>query len=254
MFSLSYSPLMPPMCLLIAVPVGALVALRWKRTGLAIVFASSMLLYAFCTPFVSEKLLSAVENLTPPATPDALEKAQAIAVLSGDIYHGKLGGMPDDVGLLTLDRLRLAATLYRARPLPILVTGTIEGNSPVSAAALMAETLVRDYGIKTTWIESKAENTFENGALSAELLKADNLTNVIVVTQAWHMPRAVWTFEHAGIHAIPAPAARTYVGPGIDWPDLLPDYSSFTRSFFALHEGLGLLSYRLRYGPIKAAD
>ncbi len=254
MYSLSYSPLMPPMCLLLAIPLGALLAFRWKRTGLAIVLLSSLLLYGFCTPFVSEKLLATVENVTPLASAEDLAKAQAIADLSGDIYHGKLGGVPDEVGLLTLDRLRLAATLYRAHPLPILVTGTVEGNSAESAAAMMAETLVHDYGIKATWIESKAENTFENGSFSAALLKADNIKNVIVVTQAWHMPRSVWSFAHAGMNAIPAPAARTYTGPGIDWPDLLPDYASFTRSFYALHELLGLAAYRLRYGPVQAAD
>jgi uncharacterized SAM-binding protein YcdF (DUF218 family) len=243
---------MPPMCFLVATPLALLIALWWRRTGIALALLSSLLLYACCTEFVADHLIVAIESQTPPATAADLANVQAIAVLSGDVYHGKLGGVPDDVGLLTLDRLRLAATLYRTHPVPILVTGAVEGNNAESAAALMAQTLQQDYGIKTDWIEGQAENTFQNGAYSAAIFKANNITRVLVVTEAWHMPRAIWSFEHAGITAIPAPAERTYVGSGIDWDDLQPDYSSFERSFFALHEILGLAYYRWHYGPAKS--
>jgi len=163
---LSYSALMPPMCLLIATPVGVILAFWWRRTGLAIALISSLLLYACCTQFVSERLLALIENQVPPPSPAALADAQAIAVLSGDVYHGKPGGVPDDVGLLTLERLRLAAALYHEHPLPILATGGTEGNNAESSAALMAHTLEQDYGIKATWLEERANNTYENGAYS----------------------------------------------------------------------------------------
>lgn len=253
-FDISYSALMPPMCFLIATPIGAVIAFRWRRTGLAIVLLSSLLLFACCTQLVADRLLVMVENEAPPPTAAALAGAQAIAVLSGDVYHGKPGGVPDDVGLLTLDRLRAAAALYRAHPLPILVTGAVEGNDAESSAALMARTLQTDYEIKATWLEERANNTFENGAYSAAMLKASNISRVIVVTEAWHMPRALWSFAHAGITAIPAPVERTYAGTGIDWTEIQPDYASFAESFYALHEMLGLVYYRVRYGPIKPAD
>ena len=254
MVELSYSVLMPPMCFLAATPVGILIALRWRRTGLALALLSSLLLYACCTQYVADHLLVMVESQVPPPNPADLASAQGIAVLSGDVYHGKLGGVPDDVGLLTLDRLRLAAALYRSHPLPILVTGAVEGNNAESAAALMARTLQQDYGIKADWIEDQANNTFENGSYSAAIFKANHIARVIVVTEAWHMPRAIWSFQHEDITAIPAPAERTYVGSGIDWSDLQPDYTSFARSFFALHEMLGLAYYRWHYGPVKAAN
>jgi len=251
---LSYSALMPPMFFLIATPIGAIIAFRWRRTGLAIALISSLLLYACCTQFFSERLLALVENQAPPASASELADAQAIAVLSGDVYHGKPGGVPDDVGLLTLDRLRLAAALYHAHPLPLLVTGGTEGNNAESSAALMARTLEQDYGIKTTWLEERAGNTYENGAFSAAILKANNISRVIVVTEAWHLPRALWSFAHAGMTAIPAPAERTYPTRGIDWSELEADYGSFAKSFYALHELLGLAYYRLRYGPVNAPD
>lgn len=254
MNELSYSALMPPMCLLIATPAGLVVALRWRRTGIAIALISSLLLYACCTRLVSERLLALVENEVPSASVAGTAGAQAIVVLSGDVYHGRAGGMPDDVGPLTLERLRLAASLYRARPLPILVTGGVQENNAESSASLMAQALERDFGIKATWTEGRAATTYENGAYSAAILRANNVTRVIVVTQAWHLPRALWSFAHAGMIAIPAPAARSYPGRAIAWSALAPDYASFARSFYALHEFLGLAYYRLRYGPVKAAD
>jgi uncharacterized SAM-binding protein YcdF (DUF218 family) len=245
---------MPPMCLLIATPIGALIAFRWRRTGLTIALISSILLYACCTRFVSERLLYLVESQVPASSAADLSDAQAIAVLSGDVYHGKPGDVPDDVGLLTLERLRLAASLYHAHPLPVLVTGGIEGNDAESSAALMADTLQQDYGIKTTWLEERADNTYQNGAFSAAIFKTNNISRVIVVTEAWHLPRALWSFAHAGITAIPAPAERTYITRGFDWNELEADYGSFAKSFYALHELLGLAYYRLRYGPVRHAD
>ena len=254
MNELSYSALMPPMCLLIATPAGVIIAFWWRRTGLAIALISSLLLYASCTRFVSERLLVLVENLVPPPSATALGDAQAIAVLSGDVYHGEPGGVPDDVGYSTLQRLRLAADLYRSHPLPVLVTGGIVEKSTESAAALMARALENDYGIKPRWIEDKSRNTFENGTYSATILKADNITQVIVVTEAWHMPRAVWSFAHAGLTAIPAPAERTYPTRRLAWSEFDADYASFARSFYALHELLGLAAYRHLDGPVARSD
>jgi uncharacterized SAM-binding protein YcdF (DUF218 family) len=245
--TLSYSLLMPPMVLLVVIPAGLLIALRWRRTGIAITVLAWAALYALCTPYVSTALIVALERRVPPASPAEIAGAQAIAVLGGDVYHGKLGGVPDDAGPLSLERIRTAAQLYRQHPLPIIITGEAEGSSDQSVAALMAQVLDQDYGIKATWLEEKAANTFENAADVAAILKPAGIDTVLVVTQAWHMPRAKWSFEHAGLHAIPAPAKRFYMGTDIDWIELLPDYSSFELSFFALHEGLGLIYYEFHY-------
>lgn len=253
MYELSYSVLMPPMCLLVAILVGALIALHWRRVGLAIVFAAAIMLYGLCTPWVSEKLLIAVEDRVPQPSPAALAGAQAIAVLSADVYHGGPDGTASDVGLLTLDRLRLAAHVYRAHPLPILVTGGPDSRGGPAAATLMARALERDYGIAASWVEDRAATTYQNGLFSAAILKAHGIARVIVVTEAWHMPRAIWSFAHAGLVAVPAPTPRLTMARGLDWRGLLPDQDSFARSFYALHEMLGMAYYRLRYGAIKPA-
>jgi uncharacterized SAM-binding protein YcdF (DUF218 family) len=243
---LSFSALMPPMCFLIIIPLAAFIAFRWRGAGLLIALISSLLLYGLCTRFISNRLLIIAESQEAPAV-GTLADAQAIVVLSGDVYHGALGGVPDDVGLLTLDRLRLAATVYREHHLPILVTGGREPNTSKTLAQLMADVLQRDYGIKATWIEGKAQNTFENASYSAAILQTNKISRVVLVSEAWHLPRALWAFAQVGISATPAPAERTYVGQSVEWNDLLPDYASFSRSFYALHELLGFIYYRHHY-------
>ena len=251
MNELSFSALMPPMCFLIAIPLGALAAFRWPRLGLAIVLVSSLLLYALCTSFTSNRLLIAVESQAPP-TAAGLADAQAIVVLGGDAIHGP-SGVADGVGLLTLDRLHLAVSVYRARHLPILLTGGSETDTGKSLAHFMAEVLESDYGINPTWIEDKSKNTFQNATYSAAILRANNISRVIIVSQAWHIPRALWAFSQAGISAVPAPATRTYIGPRNDIRDFLPNYGSFAKSFYALHELFGLAYYRFHYTGTPAA-
>ena len=68
----------------------------------------------------------------------------------------------------------------------------------------MAKALERDYGIIITWIEDKAENTYQNALYSAAILHANNVSRVIVVTQAWHLPRALSALPQVGIAAAPA--------------------------------------------------
>jgi len=110
----------------------------------------------------------------------------------------------------------------------------------------MKQALEEDFGVPVTWTEDQSRTTHENALYSAKLLQAHRVTTVVLVTHAWHMRRAVWSFERAGLHAIPWPAPRTYdEADRID--DYLPRTSALLDSYHALHEAIGLAYYRLRY-------
>lgn len=246
---LAYSFLMPPTVFIVAALAGIVLTAfaRTRRWGIALGLVSGVALYVFATPLVSLMLLRAVESEVSAHPPDA-GAAQAIVVLSGDIHHGDGAGVADTVGRLTLERLDRAAELYRRRPLPILMTGGPVGASRESMAALMARTLTDDFGVPVTWREERSQTTFENAEFSAQLLRAQHIHTVLVVTQPWHMPRALWAFARAKIDAIPAPTEHTYIKTPIDAVMLLPQSTALADSFYALHEILGLLYYRFEFG------
>ena len=150
--------------------------------------------YALSTPLVSNGLLRILDERVPAAAGDD-RSAAAIVVLGGDIRHADEDGTAEGLGPLSQARVRTAAALYRAHPLPIAVSGRTIGGSHASIARLMQEVLTRDYDVPVRWVEERSSNTFENAADVAPLLRAAGIGKVLVVTQPWHMPRALWCFR-----------------------------------------------------------
>jgi len=110
----------------------------------------------------------------------------------------------------------------------------------------MKAALETQFSVPVTWVDDQSRTTYENAVLTTKLLKADNVTAIVLVTQAWHMRRALWSFERAGLHAIPYPAPLTF-DEDDRLADYLPSISALERSYHALHEAIGLAYYRLRY-------
>ena len=77
------------------------------------------------------------------------------------------------------------------------------------------------------------------------MLQAAGIRRVYLVTHAWHMPRSVLVFEKAGLEVIPAPT-RFVSRATPEWSDFLPTARAFSTSYYAIHEGLGLLWTHLR--------
>ncbi len=245
--------MLQPTVFIVTALAGILIALgSRKKLGLGIAFLSLICLYGFATPYVSSRLLQYLEAQVPDTTRN-LDDAQAIVVLSGTIHHGDNDKVPDELGLLTLERVARAAEIERAHPLPIVVSGGKVGDSRETMAALMERALQQDFGVTARWREEQSQTTFENARFVAQLLGEAHIHTVILVTQPWHMPRALWAFEHEGLDVIPMPTIRTYLNlnspfdPNLD----LPQSDALTDSFYALHEILGLAYYKLYYGRIR---
>lgn len=222
---------------------GALIALVWRRIGLALALASSLCLYAAATPALSARLMRGLEAAVP-VDPD-LRAAQAIVVLGGDVEAGG-GDIPDRLGPLSLARVVLGAQAYRRLRLPVVVSGGLVGRARQSVAALMKTALETDLGVPVKWSEERSRTTWENAVDTAQLLRPQAITTVIVVTQPWHQPRALWSFARAGLTAVPWPAPHR--APGAPRPDdLLPSLAALSDTARAVHEIIGGLYYRLRY-------
>jgi uncharacterized SAM-binding protein YcdF (DUF218 family) len=235
---------LPPSVFVVLIVAGLLLRGTWGRFGRRLSWVSLAALILFGMPFVSGNLLRALETglatTPPPGNPP-----QAIVVLSAEMirtHQETLGFRP---GLLTLDRLRTGAALHRRTGLPILVSGGTGQVGPTSLAAVMAQSLKDDFQTQARWVEDKSTDTWENARFSADILRAEGITSIYLVTHSWHMRRALVAFQHTGLTVTAAPTSLDDpLGPDLD--DFLPRASGWQAGYYAAHEWIGYAWYQLR--------
>ncbi|HEX8987078.1 MAG TPA: YdcF family protein [Rhodocyclaceae bacterium] len=231
--------LLPPAGPILLALWGLWLSRRHPRSGRAVAAAALLGMLALSFWPVAGALMRALED-QPPVGGQELARAQAIVVLGGGKYEAapEYGG--DTVGLSTLARLRYAAFLQKRSALPVLVTGgALDGGRP--EAEVMKEAMERDLGGKVRWVEGASLDTADNARFSAPLLRAAGVSRIALVSDAWHLKRAVPLFHAQGLEVLPAPTGfTTPAAATLDrW---LPSAGAFEASAQALHEWLGLLA------------
>ena len=234
--------LLPPLSLLLLLGGGVFLLYRRSR------YAKPLLLLAFCllwlcaTPYFAETALQILEARAPQPQGGA----QAIVILGGGSYfHAPEYGGADTVSEATLVRLRHGAKLWRETGLPILVTGGKPLGNSTSEAWQMRESLEKDFAAQVRFSEEAADNTYENARYSFQMLQKAGIGKILLVTHAWHMPRAARVFRSAGFEVVEAPTAHT-TRYRIDLLAFVPNADALRNSRFFVHELVGALWYRLR--------
>jgi len=230
---------LPPASLALAALL-ALLLLR-GRAGRALALLALVALVLLSLPVVSMALLASLD--VPPAA-SAEPPPQAIVVLGADVV--RLPSPPGAaLGALSLERVRAGAALHRQTSLPVLVSGGVVDDLPLTVGALMADSMAEDFNVPVRWTEAASPTTWENAEYSASVLKAASVSRVFLVTHAWHMRRSLLAFGRAGIDAVPAPV-RPDPWPKLRPGEFLPRTSAWLNSFFAMHEWIGLAYYAAR--------
>jgi len=238
---------LPPGDLLVLIVIGIVLIVRGRRrAGVTAIAAAVVALYLLSTPSVGSMLLRTIE--APAAEDQALATsgAQAIVVLSAGFvrYAPEYGGPTVDQA--TLQRLRYGAHLARRLNLPLLVSGGSPDRAPLPLAQMMKATLESDFGVEVRWTEDRSNDTYENAAFSAAILKAAGVHSIILVTHAAHMPRAARLFAAQGLVVTPAPTV--FATPFAERrPDFLPRLSGLQDSYYAVYEIFGAAWYAIRH-------
>ena len=225
-----------------------------KRGVLAAVLGLTALVVLLTMPVVSNALIDRLQ-VFPPIAQSELRAAMAgpasaIVILAAGrrVYAPEFGG--ETVDGLSLERLRYGAFLARQTGLQVLVSGGM-GRPTANTrplAQLMNDTLLRDYGIKARWIEERSTNTAENAIFASSMLKADKIGRIVLVTHAWHMPRARAAFVANGMSVMPAPTAFYHSEHERVWFELIPNMTAMRMSGYAVHEFVGRAWYAIKYG------
>jgi len=244
--------LSPPGVFLLVAVLAVLIGLRWRLVGRLLIIMDFAALAILSLPHTGRQLLMPLEataKALPEKLPDqALGDAQAIVVLGGGRYADAPEYGADTVSLQTLERLRYAALLHRRTKLPILVSGGSPFDEVTPEAQLMRQVLENEFGIKVKWSEDQSDNTLENAQRTKLQLASVGIKRVYLVTHAWHMPRARWSFINAGLDVIPAPMGFTTFAPS-DRRVLgyLPSARGLRLSALAIQERMGMIWYKFRH-------
>ena len=243
LFTNLIAALLLPQLNLILVGLAGLWLLKRRRwLGRALITTALLGIALLSTPWVAKRLLATQE--AAPLTRIDADAADAIVILGGGTYRNapEFGG--DTVNSEPLERLRYGAYLARKTGKPILVSGGAPAGGPAEAP-LMQASLEQDFRVKVRWVENHSDNSRENAAYSAAMLKQDGITRIWLVSQAWHLPRAVAEFERQGLTVIPAGTGFANTAPTIPL-DFVPNGAYLRHSHYAAHEAVGRVWYRLR--------
>lgn len=225
-----------------------LLVLGWQRAGTRTVAAgvAGLLLFGF-TPVGNVLLLTLSERF--PAWQTTGPAPDGIIVLGGAIdpdISAKRGTVAfgSSAG-------RIVAMLDLARRFPdakiVFSGGNANLLTPGAPEAEFAGRLLRDFGIEAhrVTLEARSRTTDENARFSRDLLAPKAGERWLLVTSAFHMPRAIGAFRAAGFAVEAYPVDwRTRGWADAAWPVARLSLG-LARSDAAVHEWIGLLAYRL---------
>ena len=247
--------LLPPVPFLLLLLVGARLMLPRRGLGWFIVLLSiTGLWFSHCT--ITARALSQFV-LHPPAalSPERVaeikaqvqaKKPVAIVVLGGGVraYSPEYG--VSNLTSTSVERLRYAVWLSRETGAPLAFSGGLSWAQAeaMPEAQVAARIAAQEFGRPLRWVEDQSRDTRENAGRSMTLLKPSSITEVLLVTHAWHMPRALRAFEQAAqgsMQIVAAPLGESGRGD-YSVQAWLPSTQGYVAVHNMLHELLGLVS------------
>ncbi len=245
--------LLPPGGLIMLAVIG--LWFSHKRWGKSLIILSLSLLWLLSIEPTRDMLASPLEMFHKPLSLESLSNAPnmkhaAIVLLGGGIaehsleYEGR-----DELGRYAMMRSIYAAKIAQQTHLPIFATGGVPLTQRSESEASIMKRWLMWFGIakEKIFVEAEANTTWENAALTKQLLSEKNIDSIILVTSANHMRRSVWCFEQQGLVVIPAPTDYLTEQESYDLRSFLPRWNVFNDSSQLLHEYMGLMWYKLKY-------
>jgi len=224
--------------------VGALLLKKLSKAGRILLFASLALLWFESTlPCVCLLGLPLERPYLATQSVDTLPNADAIVLLGGGI--GKSDKMVYPEMFDGADRVWHAARLWKAGKAPVvLVSGCNDLESTVP--------LLLDLGVRREAIvvDNESRNTYENSRFTERMLNESGSAHhkILLVTSAWHMPRASGNFSKTSLEVVPAACDfntyNAFHGAKYFWDWIAPSADSMMRTNFLFKEWLGKFARR----------
>jgi uncharacterized SAM-binding protein YcdF (DUF218 family) len=237
---------LPPGGPILIMLLGLCLLRRFRMFSVFVVAFGLLILYACSIPLVSNSIRSRSDKDVVVVSQADLDSAAAIVILGAGLYVDAPEYGEDTISGSALERVRYGAFLHRATGKPLLVTGGRPSNTTLSEAEAMQKTLEKEFGIVVRWIEDRSLNTRDNADYSRMILEAEGIEKILLVTHAYHMPRARKEFERAGFDVLPAPT-KFRAEQSVSYFDFLPSAGALNSTAHSLREWLGLAWYGISH-------
>ena len=196
------------------------------------------------TSFLPNYLINQLENQYPAFNVDSLpinHDTILIMVLGAGFSIDEQLPVTTQLSVTTLGRLTEAYRIHKLLPTSKIVTSAGKVSQPRSQAEVVADAAL-ELGVSPldTLILAKALNTKQEANDFAERFRRVDY-KLILVTDATHMPRAMFHFQNQGIQPIAAPTnhqiKKSY---SFNYISFLPSSNSIRKMEKAIHEYVGL--------------
>lgn len=220
--------------------------LAWRRLGgltlaLLLLYGGAILL----TP-LPELAVRSLENRFPQPAVDGTAIA-GIIVLGGATDDGAVAEARGQAAINgAAERLTTAIALHRTLADKTLIVSGFSGRLRPQGwnEAEITARLFEQQGVDMARVRFEAEsrNTAENARLTAAMIGAAERP-WLLITSAWHLPRAVAAFRAENLAVLPYPVDYRTAPAQLVWPRDIG--SSLGLAGIALHEWLGMVVYWL---------
>jgi uncharacterized SAM-binding protein YcdF (DUF218 family) len=251
LFQKTLTVLAMPLTLLLLVQLCALALLAagYRRSGFLAAVTAGLVLWIASMPVTARWALASLETRYPAVGVEALAPADVAIVLGGALALPNESNPYPDLKEGS-DRVLQAFRLYaggKARRV-LLSGGHVFASADPAEADVMRDLLI-SWGVPkdAILVESDSGTTAENAARSAEIWRKEGFSTGLLVTSAFHMPRALAAFRKAGLPVEPASTDARSGGFDPPWPlSILPDPAALEATGDVIKEWLGIWVYRLR--------
>jgi uncharacterized SAM-binding protein YcdF (DUF218 family) len=239
----------PSSLAVIAILVGLVLARTHQRSGLRLIaIGFAWIVIAGFLPLGNALVLPLEERFGPREPSPPQGNVTGIIILGGFedgwVTAGRGGLAVNEAAERLTEGLRVARLLPKTK---VIFTGGVGALFDDAEAGASVRNYLIDAGVapERIVIENASRNTYENAVFTRDLVKPSPQERWLLITSAYHMPRAVGVFRQVGFSVIPFPVDfRTR-----DVGDLLRPFArigeGLERTDLAAKEWIGLVAYRL---------
>ncbi len=202
------------------------------------------------TPILSTTYIALLESRYSPFTPAPASKYDAVVVLAGGVFQQGSLRPADEPSDASRQRTACGAELLLQGLAPtLLLTGgdaTVLRTGPPESREMKRWALRLGLPESVIQVEEKSRTTYENAVQTRAILGSGH---ILLVTAAYHLPRAVGLFEKQGFVVTPVPCGyESRHQPQQAWEqktvfDFLPSAKGLLLTTQAIDEAAGILVY-----------